>query len=266
MEAKEIIESGALELYVLGALSAGETRQIDDLRRTHPELNEEIERIERTLEELGNAQAVMPEPALKEKIADKLQFGVELDLDMEKVSSVIVELTPLFKFAAAAAIFIIVGLVATTYYFSSRYSAANREIAQLKADKDVLANRVNLIEQESKSVKEELAIMADPNNKAVTLKGQAIAKPGTQATVYWNANKGEVHLLSAQLPTLADNEQYQLWAIVGGKPVDLGVLNKANSFSKMKDALNAQAFAITIEPFGGSTTPTLEKMVVLGNV
>jgi hypothetical protein len=34
----------------------------------------------------------------------------------------------------------------------------------------------------------------------------------------------------------------------------------------MKNAYNAEAFAITIEPKGGSATPTTEAMVALGNL
>ena len=265
MEAREIIESGALELYVLGALSAEETRQIDDLRRTHPELNDEIARIESTFEELAKAQAVMPEPELKEKIANKLQFGVELDLDMEKVSSVIVELTPVFKLAAAAAVLIIVGLVSTTYYFSSRYTEANREIVQLKADKDVLAQQVKMLSGESEAIKQQLAVISNPANKAIALKGLAIA-PNAQAVVYWNAQSGETHLNAALLPKVGGNEQYQLWAIVAGKPVNLGVINKDTLFDRMKDVREAQAFAITLEPLGGRPEPSLDKMYVLGSV
>lgn len=265
MEVKDIIESGSLELYVIGALPADEMRQIDELRLHHPELNEEIARIEQTLEEFASAQAVMPQPELKEQIAKKLKFGVELDLEDEKISSVIVELTPVFKLAAAAAVLIIVGLTASTMYFSSKYSEANRRLAALSADKDVLAHHIELLDRDQKALEERLVVMAYPKNNRVVLNGQPAA-PQAQAVVYWNAQKGEVHLDVAQLPVADNGKQFQLWAIVAGKPVDLGVVNKTGSFFKMKDIKDAQAFAITLEPMGGSAAPTLNQLYVLGNV
>ena len=36
--------------------------------------------------------------------------------------------------------------------------------------------------------------------------------------------------------------------------------------SKMKDVPQAQAFAVTVEQLGGSPSPTLEAMVLMGQV
>lgn len=78
--------------------------------------------------------------------------------------------------------------------------------------------------------------------------------------------KGTTYINSSLLPQAAADKQYQLWAIVDGKPVDLGVINKDSTFSTMKQVQNAQAFAITLEPLGGRPAPTMDKMYVLGNV
>jgi anti-sigma-K factor RskA len=63
--------------------------------------------------------------------------------------------------------------------------------------------------------------------------------------------------------------QYQLWAIVDGKPFDAGLLietktadNKYN-IQKMKSFGKAEAFAITLEKKGGSATPSMDKMYVI---
>ena len=93
--------------------------------------------------------------------------------------------------------------------------------------------------------------------------------PQAFATIYWNTSKKEVYINASQLQALAENEQYQLWAIVDGKPVDAGVFateEVQKGIVKMKDAANVQAFAITIEKKGGSLAPTLEKMVLMGEV
>ena len=68
--------------------------------------------------------------------------------------------------------------------------------------------------------------------------------------------------------TLAQENQYQLWAIIDGKPVDAGVFDTSLAgLLKMKEIGNgAAAFAVTIEPRGGKASPTLETMQVVGNV
>ncbi len=58
----------------------------------------------------------------------------------------------------------------------------------------------------------------------------------------------------------------QLWAIVEGKPVDAGMIDACSGLCKMKNISNASAFAITLEKRGGSPTPNLEQLQVIGNV
>jgi len=79
-----------------------------------------------------------------------------------------------------------------------------------------------------------------------------------------------VYLDVQQLPSLPAGKQYQLWALDKGKPVDAGVLaaNTAagDSIQQMKNIASAQAFAMTVEPTGGSAGPTLATMTVIGNM
>jgi anti-sigma-K factor RskA len=64
------------------------------------------------------------------------------------------------------------------------------------------------------------------------------------------------------MPKLPSDQQYQLWALLDGKPQSLGVFDSLqnNVILKMDNVKKAQAFAITIEKQGGNPSPTLEKM------
>ncbi len=64
------------------------------------------------------------------------------------------------------------------------------------------------------------------------------------------------------------DKQYQLWAIVDGHPVDAGIfdMDKDLSFVKLKTIPKAEAFAITLEKKGGSITPNMDAMYVMGKV
>jgi anti-sigma-K factor RskA len=70
---------------------------------------------------------------------------------------------------------------------------------------------------------------------------------------------GRGFLVNSRLPTLPGTHTYQLWAIVGTRPISLGLLGQSPgpaSFT-MAGASSASQLAITEEPTGGSVTPTL---------
>jgi anti-sigma-K factor RskA len=95
------------------------------------------------------------------------------------------------------------------------------------------------------------------------------AVPGKEnnlAAVYWDKSTKDVYFLPTKLDQVPAGKQYQLWAIVNGKPVDAGVIGECNGLCKMRNIPNAEAFAITLEQKGGSPTPTLSEMYVMGKV
>jgi hypothetical protein len=70
---------------------------------------------------------------------------------------------------------------------------------------------------------------------------------------------GRGFLVSSRLPTLPGSHTYQLWAIVGSRPISLGLLGQSPgpaSFT-MAGADSASQLAVTEEPIGGSVVPTL---------
>ncbi|HEX8546709.1 MAG TPA: anti-sigma factor, partial [Cytophagaceae bacterium] len=70
------------------------------------------------------------------------------------------------------------------------------------------------------------------------------------------------------LPAAPSDQQYQLWALDNGVPIDAGVFEVTDSLQlqKLKTINSAQAFAVTLEKRGGSVSPTLSSMVVMGAI
>jgi hypothetical protein len=62
---KDYIESGILEMYVLGDLSAGEMQQVGQMALLHPKVAEEIETIATSLHAYAQLNAVEPDPIVK---------------------------------------------------------------------------------------------------------------------------------------------------------------------------------------------------------
>ena len=87
------------------------------------------------------------------------------------------------------------------------------------------------------------------------------------ATVFWNTKNRDVYLMVNKLPEPTTGKQYQLWAMIDGKPVDAGLLSpRCTSVCKMKNIPRAEAFAITLEKEGGSAVPNLRTLFVIGSV
>ena len=111
-------------------------------------------------------------------------------------------------------------------------------------------------------------MMADTSMQTIVmhtvLKGHPMA-----ATLYWSKDKAEAYVMMDALPEPPKGMQYQLWAIQGGKPVNMGVLSNemANTpaIQKVgKPVASSEAFAISLEKQGGSPSPTTQNIYVMG--
>ena len=69
---------------------------------------------------------------------------------------------------------------------------------------------------------------------------------------------GRGYLVSSDLPRLNESQTYQLWGIVGSRPVSLGLLGAApgQAVFTMAGAKRPSHLSITAEPSGGSVMPT----------
>ncbi len=61
----QFIESGISELYVLGQISPGEKAQVEEMAALHEAVKEELDLIERTLEDYAFQHAITPDPTIK---------------------------------------------------------------------------------------------------------------------------------------------------------------------------------------------------------
>ena len=112
------------------------------------------------------------------------------------------------------------------------------------------------------------SMMADTGMQTIVMHTMQKGHP-MAATLYWSKSKGEAYVAIDGLPEPPKGMQYQLWVIQGGKPVDMGVLpnSMANTPLMQKVPMpvtNGEAFAISLEKAGGSSTPTMENIYVMG--
>ncbi len=168
--------------------------------------------------------------------------------------------------AASVALFIISGCA--NLYLYNKYQSVTGQLADLQSKNNVLADNNAHLTKEVTNISDDLTAVASPSNVKIELAGLPLS-PTSRALIFWDRERKATYINTKDLPPLTMGKQYQLWAIVDGKPVDLGVLptdKQQTARIKVKDVSEPQAFAITIEPKGGSASPTMDQMIVLGKL
>ncbi len=74
MELKTYIESGIIESYVLGLISDVEAEEFQRMRKLYPELDTEVEVVERRIEKAAFDEAVLPPVQVKERVLQSFRW------------------------------------------------------------------------------------------------------------------------------------------------------------------------------------------------
>ncbi|HZY35109.1 MAG TPA: anti-sigma factor [Mucilaginibacter sp.] len=268
---KAYIESGILELYVLGDVSPEEKLQVEAMAAKHPAIKAELDEIERSMEAYALENAVEPAEHMRDKILDSLISNLADDSTSENAPEengakvVTIERHKaynFYKYAFAACLALLLASVAALVSTYNKLQQSNNQIASLQSANSQFAKTVNHVEGE-------LEVYQNPFFRLLKLQGTA-KSPQSEALVAWNpvSKKVWVDMHTLKVPSNDNAHQYQLWALVNGKPVDLGVFDKTaddtSHMKEMKSTAYADAFAVTLEPHGGSKSPTMDQMVVIG--
>lgn len=264
MNINEYISSGVLESYVLGELSAEARAEVERNLERYPALKTELTEIEQTQEQLLLGLGIKPreevKKALLEKIEPKIPAGKQVQLPSQ---------SPLtfWKLAVAASVTIAIIAVYMAYDYRSRWMRTASDLSQMMTQNQRIAEDYNTVNKRIDQLENDVQVMENPDFKRVVMRGTENA-PTAMAYVYWNENSREVYLRIQDMKSLSSENQYQLWAIIDGKPVDAGVFDAPSSgLLKMKNVGDGAAtFAVTVEPKGGSPTPSLQMLQVAGNV
>jgi anti-sigma-K factor RskA len=258
---KEYISSGVLESYVLGELSERARAEVEKSLSLHAELREELSIIETAHEALLQNLGVRPKPDLKRKIFDRIASAKEAKtIEMNGSSRN-------WKLIAAASVTIAIISSVLAYHYHGEWTSSQKDLTALRERTQRVAEDYNRVNQTLADFEKELQILHDPSFAKVVMNGTKNS-PEALAFVYWNQSTSEVFLRVKNLKTLAAENQYQLWAIIDGQPVDAGVfdINLAEILKMKAIPKGAAAFAVTVEPRGGQKAPTLETVQVIGNV
>lgn len=249
-----------LELYALGISSPEETAIIEDCLEKYPELRKDLVEIEMALENYAQANSISPSSSVKEKLFKQI-FNEDTNTSQSQATVVDInkrKVVPLFyKYIAAAVFVLLIGSMILNYNYYRKFHNTDKQLQLAQQKLEQQGNK-------NKALSQDLDVITNKYAQSVVLNGTAKA-PEAVARIFWMKNTGQVYIDPTNLPDVPSGKQYQLWAIVDGKPVDAGIIETAKGtyrIQKMKSFGKVDAFAITLEKAGGSPTPTLDEMVV----
>ncbi len=234
-----------MESYVLGLLTAQERFEFEQYCETYPELRAARDSFELAVEKQAMENAERPPAQIRERIWEAIRPKPESKpstiISMEPTS------TRRSSFGWLAAASVILFLIAG--YFAYNFYNKNKELITTNSELEAKVNRTDSI---LNKILEDQRRMNDPNVTVVNMVGLQKAVPGS-ASVYWDSTSTNVYLIVKNMPRLPSEKQYQLWALIDGKPVDLGLFDapvEPNVILKMNNTQKADAFAISVENRG----------------
>ena len=246
--------SDLLGAYTLHAVDADEATQVEEHLDTCPRCRAELDGLREVAAALGNSVEEPPEglwSGIVSRLPDRQEGGERVPPmpslgggperspfrtpaapERRRRSRAAVATVGAFAVAAAAvAVVLGIGLVQADHKVSNLQQASGHQTAATAA-----------------------AALAAPGHQVVDLDSTT----HRQLAKFVVVPDGRGFLVSSRLPALGSAQTYQLWGVVAGQPISLGLLGQAprNASFTMAGSVQPKRLSITAEPAGGSVAPT----------
>ena len=263
MDVNEYIESGILELYIAGCLSEKENLEVYDAMSNHSEILDEVKSIENSIITLSAALSSKDTKVFFNYIKNKLNSN-----NTSKVVPISKPTNSWFTYTGWAAAVIVGGVLVWTLNEKNQLkeSFATETEQNKQLEQKIEKSTTDLAEAEKL-----ITIFRDKNVISVPLSGQVVA-PNAYAKVYVDKKTNSVYLDAKGLPEPPKGKVYQVWSLTLSPltPTSMGTIedfkiddDKIFKFDAIK---GTEGWGITLEPAGGSETPTLEQLYTLGTI
>ncbi|NRR91147.1 anti-sigma factor [Winogradskyella undariae] len=227
------LNSDLLQKYLIGETSTAESKEVEYFISSYPEATEAYEKLQDNLEIIAKAGAVdLPKDFLND-ILESLEETTE-----PKVIHITQNRkTPWYSFAASAAA--VIFAVTSFMFYQKNEELKNEnnvvvdEIFDLRGD--IESNNSKLDE-----LSRELLKLNNPDSKKYVINGNDRAK-NLKTVAYINPIEKTSMIDVITLPQLPKEQQYQIWAELQDRMVNLGILDESDRKLKqipyMEDAL-----------------------------
>ena len=259
MDIREIRASGILEQYALGNCSKQEVEIVEQALIDFPELKKDLYEIGNALEQYAKQFQVEPSGHLKNELiksATNSNNPIPPKTDISNKA-------PGNRFPSWLTGLLALGCLGLSYlYFSNslKQNALQSEYDNYK----ILCDSIQAASDIQYALIEDLQ---NPNNQILAL-GATPKYSETELFLIYNSVDQKNYLQVQNLPTISNQQSYQLWSLKAGvDPIPLTVFQGDEGVFIPVDFEDGTAtYAITIEPFGGVQSPTLDDLIGTVNV
>ncbi|MGH1362512.1 MAG: anti-sigma factor [Calditrichia bacterium] len=262
---REMLEEQAA-LYALGALEGQEKSSFEMLLELQDpeavELFAEMQAV--TIAICEEIEPLTPTAAIKRNLLDIVEPTANPEKPpSRKASSKKATVTPIqtanrWKQFSLAATAIAAMLIMALGYFIYQLQT---EISQLRSQVAISGKLIERLEGDLAEGNRLLTIACAPGLGILAFNGFEGTPDGARGNVLFTPELGRALVVVSEMPQAAEGKDYQVWMLEGSQPIDAGLL-KVNSEGQAtlnidtipEDVLSA--FAVTVEPKGGSPLPT----------
>ncbi len=249
MRKEEILNSGLLELYVIGGCTPYEEKVVETALDEFKDLRQELYEIEKTLRQYSQIHSISPGTHVKKEILNKLK-GSDQKIKYSSAA------TPKWHFP----FMIIFGLISLGLSFSFFNSNKNKkQLEQQYADQVIQCDSLRAENERNL----ELISALTANDVEVIFASATEKYPATKMYIHTSKSSKKNILQLTSLPPINQNQSYQLWSLKDGvDPIPMDVFEtQSGNIIEVGFEENSNSYAITIEELGGKSTPTLENLV-----
>jgi anti-sigma-K factor RskA len=247
---KQYTREELLELapaYALGATSADENAAIEAALPSTPGLAAEVAAYRNVAANLAQRHAMKPSPAVRAAFLEKISAGKTAALPVPRAQT----RAPAWLLVAFAASVIV----------AVRFGMQNRDLNRELTERET-ALAAATAEATKRHEQLNTILEGEKDLRIVQLKSaDTVAGPGIQ--FFWNVKQHRALAHAFRLKPAPAGRTYQVWFLVRGKPVGVGVFNSdldghaiAQTFTLPESVDGVSDVLITEEPAGGSPQPT----------
>lgn len=264
MDVKNYIESGILELYVAGALSEKENEEVHKIILQYPEVQEEVLKIESSIISLTAAAS----PSNSKHLFASIKSKLGLDNNNTRVIPIKQTFPSWIAYSGWAAA-LVVGV--TLWWTVNEIDLLKEQIQVVETNNEFMEEQIEKANSDLVEAENLISVLRDKDIITVPMAGQPVY-PEAYAKVYWNKKANNIYLDAQGLPEPPRGKVYQVWSLKLSPltPTSLGTIDNFrtddNKIFTIPNPNESEAFGITLEPEGGSLTPTMDQLYTIGVV
>ncbi|WP_452221672.1 anti-sigma factor domain-containing protein [Lacinutrix salivirga] len=242
------LNSDLLDKYLIGQTDYDETKLVESYINKYPQVKDTYNKLQDNLEFVAQTQAIEAPKAVLNSVLEALDTKPVVTLQQQTIKR-----KSWFSYAIAAsfAALIFAGSSYILYDQNQQLKGENQKIVDEIFD---LRGDIQNNNQKLSTLMDQFLQLNNPETEKYVIKGNKRAK-NLKTVAYINPKERTSLIDVVSLPQLPEEQQYQMWADIEGKMVNLGILKESDRKLKpipySEDALGLH---ITIENKGEANT------------